>query len=59
MKIINIELDGFAPNRHDYDYWCDVYVSYAEHTNGVPLTEWELDKIDSDVIYEEIHRQLF
>ena len=59
MKIINIELDGIGQNSYDYDAWVDVYVSYAEWENGTALTNEELDEIDSDIIYEEIIRQLY
>ncbi len=55
MNLINIELSS-VPFNHDY--WCDVFVEYAEHEDGTPLTDEELENIDSDIIYEEIIQQL-
>ena len=59
MRIINIELEGFGTKPHNYDDWVDVFISYAEHEDGTPLTEEELDNIDSDIVYEEIINQLY
>ena len=49
MKLYNIEWENVTP---DHDYWCDTYISYAEHEDGTPLTDEELESMDSDVICE-------
>ena len=40
-QVTNIELDGVAIG--DYPDFCDAYIMYAEHSNGVPLTDEQLD----------------
>lgn len=49
MYLQNIEWEGVSPNPN---YWCDTYISYAEHENGDPLTNEELENLDEGVIYE-------
>jgi len=46
MRFKNIVIDGADFNDHP-DY-VDAYVSYAEHPNGDPLTDRELDKLNED-----------
>lgn len=50
MELKNVELDGI--NGGDYPDFCDAYVTYAEHPDGTPLTDKELDDIPRDVIHE-------
>lgn len=51
MKLFNIEFEGAT---HSTDYQCDAFITYAEHEDGTPLTEEELDSIPSDQVYEEL-----
>ncbi len=52
----NIELENVSNN---HDYWCDAFISYAEHDDGTPLTEDELESIDSETVYEAIINYLY
>ena len=52
MKIKNIEFDGV--DTGDYPDFCDAYIVYAEHEDGTPLTEEELEAIPSDVIHDKL-----
>ncbi len=51
-KLKNIEFENL--NIFDHDTWVDVYISYAEWADGTPLTDDELQAIESDDIYEYI-----
>ena len=42
----NIELEGV--DYADHPDYCDAYVSYAEHLDGTPLTEDELDALNEN-----------
>jgi hypothetical protein len=51
-----IEIDGI--DTSDYPDFCDAYISYAEYTDGTPLTDEELEKMteeEGDLINERIH----
>jgi hypothetical protein len=53
-----IEIDGI--DTSDYPDFCDAYISYAEYTDGEPLTDEDLDKLneeESDLINEKIHNE--
>jgi hypothetical protein len=50
MKVINAEFDGI--DTRDYPDFADAFISYAEHPDGTPLTEDELD------ILNDAHRDL-
>lgn len=52
MDIYNIEWDGI--DTRDYPDFCDAFICYAEHEDGTPLTDEELEDIDSDYIYERL-----
>jgi hypothetical protein len=50
--MINIEVENiFEWDAPDY---CDAFISYAEHDDGTPLSEDELEELDSAVVYEAI-----
>ena len=52
-KIINVEFDGV--DYKDYPDFCDAFVSYAEHEDGTPLTEVELDsfnEVSKDIVHQ-------
>ena len=34
--------------REDYPDFCDAYISYAEYTDGTPLTDVELEKLNDE-----------
>lgn len=55
MQLYNIEWENV---NMDHDYWCDTYISYAEHANGSPLTDDELENIDEGIIYEYLVDQM-
>jgi len=59
MSYINIELGGI--NHSDAPDYCDVYVEYAEHEDGTPLTDEELDKLsdDQEFVYDRLMEQLY
>ena len=40
----NIKIENVVMN--DYPDFCDAFISYAEHENGSPLTEEELEKVN-------------
>lgn len=50
-----IEIDGI--DMRDYPDFCDAYACYAEYTDGTPLTDCELDAIDSLTIHELAHEK--
>jgi len=53
----NVELAGIDTN--DYPDFSDVYISYAEHDNGRPYTEGELEAIEPGEVYSCIISLLF
>lgn len=54
MKVINAEFDDV--DGGDYPDFCDAFISYAEHTDGTPLTDEELDLLNEDA--ELVHQML-
>jgi len=46
MEYKNIEFDGV--DRSDAPDFCDAFVCYAEHKDGTPLTDDELEKLNDD-----------
>ena len=54
MTVINAEFDDV--DGGDYPDFCDAYISYAEHTDGTPLTDEELDLLNEDA--ELVHQML-
>jgi hypothetical protein len=58
MKATNIELEGI--DTGDYPDFCDAFIAYAEHEDGTPFTEAELDvlNMDTDLIHEQVFEQL-
>ena len=59
MKLINIEVDDI--HMWDYPDFCDAFISYAEHPDGKPLTDEELEKVneDADFVYEQVQEHLY
>lgn len=60
MKVINAEIDDL--NHGDYPDYCDAFVSYAEHEDGTPLTDEELDTLNDehrDIVHQLIWDKLF
>ena len=41
INLDSVEIDGVDPK--DYTDFADAYVSYAEHGDGTPLTDDEID----------------
>lgn len=56
MKLINIEFENVDPK--DYPDFCDAFISYAEHQDGTPLTDEELDSLDTADYYDEMYQSL-
>lgn len=55
--MINVEFDGIElGDAHDFS---DAYIKYAEHDDGTPLTEQELEDIDSSEVYELLMDYLY
>lgn len=49
LKLKNVEFDGI--DRSDYPDFCDAFIVYAEHADGTPLTEQELENIPSETVH--------
>ena len=59
-NIISVELDGL--DTKDYPDFCDAHVCYAEHPDGTPLSEAELDDLNdnhSDIVHAKAHEHFF
>ena len=59
MKAYNLELDGI--DTRDYPDFCDAFICYAEHEDGTPFTDEELDDLNDDreLIHEAVWKHLF
>ena len=59
MEYQNIEFDGVSGS--DYPDFCDAFICYAEHEDGTPLTDDELDKLNDDgsFVHSELWKHLF
>jgi hypothetical protein len=57
MKYFNVEFDDV----HGWDApdFCDAFISYAEHEDGTPLTEEELEAIEPDQVYDLLMNYLY
>lgn len=57
-ELQNIEVDGV--DTKDYPDLCDAYISYAEHSDGTPLSDEELEALneDGDFVHEQAHESL-
>ena len=59
MKIFNAEIDGV--DTRDAPDFCDAFVSYAEHEDGTPLTQKELDDLNEnhgDIVHQLVWEHL-
>ena len=55
MKLTNIQLDGVDHN--DSPDFVDAFIISADHENGTPLTDIELDEVNNnypDVVYQAV-----
>ena len=50
--MINVEIDGLDVS--DYPDFVDAYIAYAEHDDGTPLSEQELESIPYEIVYEYV-----
>lgn len=59
MKAYNLEFSGI--DMSDAPDFCDAYITYAEHENGEPLNENELDELNYDVdfIYNAVIKHIY
>jgi len=57
-SLINIEMSDI--HAWDAPDFCDAYVSYAEHSDGTPLTEDELELVceDADFMYDQVQEAI-
>jgi len=55
-KLINIQFEDVF--FWDYPDFCDAFVSYAEHEDGTPLTEKELEKLEPHDYFDEMYQTL-
>jgi hypothetical protein len=55
----NVELDDI--DTRDYPDFCDAYITYAEHKDGTPLTEAELEALNGDknFVYQCVINQVY
>ena len=54
-KATNIELDGIDSN--DFPDFCDAFILSADHEDGSPFTDAELETLNDDVDF--VHEQVF
>jgi len=59
MQYHNIEFDGI--DHSDYPDFADAFICYAEHDDGEPLTDAELDLLNDDgcFVHEALWNHLF
>jgi hypothetical protein len=59
MQYLNIEFVGI--DHSDYPDFCDAFICYAEHDDGEPLTDDELDLLNDDgcFVHEALWNHLF
>ena len=60
VELQNIEVDGV--DMTDYPDLCDAFICYAEHEDGTPLSEDELDELNDkhgDFVHECAHESLY
>jgi len=57
MKYFNVEFDGVQ--RWDENDFCDAFICYAEHEDGTPLTDEELEAIEPDQVYDLLMNYLY
>ena len=53
IKLSSLQVDGV--DSSDYPDFCDAYFCYAEYTNGIELTDDELEQLtdkNGDVVHE-------
>ena len=59
MSYQNIEIDGI--DFRDAPDFVDAFISYAEHKDGTPLTDKELDELNEDgqFVYERVLDKIY
>lgn len=58
-ELQNIEVDGV--DTKDYPDLCDAYITYAEQSDGTPLSANEIDVLNDehgDFVHEKAHEYL-
>lgn len=53
----SIEIENV--DMKDYPDFCDAFISYAEWKDGTPLTDDELEKIDSETVNGAAYESLY
>ncbi len=56
LKIDNIVVSGV--DHKDYPEYCDAYIESADY-NGEPMTEEQLENLDSSFVYEKVYDSIF
>ena len=57
LSLKNVEFDQI--DHSDYPDFSDAYICYAEHEDGTPLTEDELEAISSELTHELLWNHLY
>jgi hypothetical protein len=55
--LYNVEFESI--DHSDSMDYSDAFISYAEHETGVPLTQDEIDNLDSGLVYELLIEYLY
>ena len=59
LRLRNVQVDGIYMN--DYPDFVDAYISYAEDSNGKPMTESQLERITNshpEYVQEMAHDEI-
>ena len=58
-KAYNVQVDGI--DTRDAPDFCDAYILHAEHEDGTPMSESELDALneDRDFVHDCVIKQLY
>lgn len=57
LSLKNVEFDQI--DHGDYPDFSDAYICYAEHADGTPLTEEELEALSSELTHELLWNHLY
>ena len=55
--IFNVEFDDVY--GWDAPDFCDAFICYAEHEDGTPLTDEELEAIEPDQVYDLLMKHIY
>lgn len=52
----NVQIEGI--DYSDSPDFCDAFIAYAEHADGTPFTEAELEAISPHDVYRQLEKEL-